>query len=291
MHRRTADARSRFLDRVAEAAAAAAGDDTGLDVAAYVRQYYRNTAGRPEGPRGRGSCRGGPVATSSWRCSAKAGMPRIRVCNPAPRDDGWNSPHTIVQVVTDDMPFLVDSTSMVLNRHGSYIHLTVHPVLHVRRDDHGRLLEVPSPEQAGTRRPPRVLHAPRDRPRDGAGRLQRHRRGARPGAGRRARCLPGLGRDARPRARDLRGAGGEPAAAGPGDRQGKPRAAGMDGGRPFHLPGLPRVRARPGRGRRPAARHPGHGARHPARPPPKSAATARRWPAARSAARRAPATC
>jgi hypothetical protein len=44
MHRRTADARFRFLEQVAAAAEAAAGDDLGLDVKAYIHQYYRNTS-------------------------------------------------------------------------------------------------------------------------------------------------------------------------------------------------------------------------------------------------------
>jgi glutamate dehydrogenase len=149
MHPRTADARNRFLDRVAEAAGAAAGEGPGLDVGGYVRQYYRNTALDDLKDRDITDLAGAAVAHLGLALTREPGSPRIRVLNPAPQADGWNSPHTIVQVVTDDMPFLVDSTSMVLIRHGSYIHLTVHPVLQVRRDEHGRLLEVPSPEHAG----------------------------------------------------------------------------------------------------------------------------------------------
>ena len=48
----------------------------------------------------------------------------------------------MVEIVNDDMPFLVDSVSMELNRLGSGVHLIIHPVVRVRRDEEGRLLEV-----------------------------------------------------------------------------------------------------------------------------------------------------
>jgi glutamate dehydrogenase len=149
MHPRTADARARFLERVAEAAATAGAEWSGLDVAQFVRQYYRNTALDDLKDREVEDLAGAALSHLRLAQERAPGTPRIRVANPGPRTDGWISPHTIVQVITDDMPFLVDSTSMALNRHGSYIHLTVHPVLHVRRDEQGRLLEIPPPEQAG----------------------------------------------------------------------------------------------------------------------------------------------
>ena len=41
---------------------------------------------------------------------------------------------TVVDIVTDDMPYLVDSVTMELNRHAADIRLIVHPLLTVRRD-------------------------------------------------------------------------------------------------------------------------------------------------------------
>jgi len=41
---------------------------------------------------------------------------------------------TVVDLVTDDMPYLVDSVTMALNRHAADIRLIVHPMLTVRRD-------------------------------------------------------------------------------------------------------------------------------------------------------------
>ncbi len=68
--------------------------------------------------------------------------PAIRTFNPDAERDGWSSSRTIVQVVTTDMPFLVDSVGMELNRRGLTIHLTIHPVFRVRRDESGHLRDV-----------------------------------------------------------------------------------------------------------------------------------------------------
>ena len=45
----------------------------------------------------------------------------------------------MIEVVNDDMPFLVDTTTMEINRQGLSLHLIVHPVLVVQRDAKGQL--------------------------------------------------------------------------------------------------------------------------------------------------------
>ncbi|WP_369070627.1 NAD-glutamate dehydrogenase [Kineococcus terrestris] len=55
---------------------------------------------------------------------------------------GAGSGRTTVEVVTDDVPFLVDSITSALTRAGRGIHLLVHPRLAARRDEDGRLLDL-----------------------------------------------------------------------------------------------------------------------------------------------------
>ncbi|MCW3844697.1 NAD-glutamate dehydrogenase, partial [Micromonospora yasonensis] len=50
--------------------------------------------------------------------------------------------HTVIEIVTDDMPFLVDSVTALLNTHHLDVHLLVHPLVVVRREPLGRLTEV-----------------------------------------------------------------------------------------------------------------------------------------------------
>src|SRR6185312_4331195 len=72
-----------------------------------------------------------------WRRAP--GQSLVRIFNPDPERDGFESPHTLVQIVTDDRPFLVDSVGIAFGRAGLAMHLIVHPVLEVRRDGRGRL--------------------------------------------------------------------------------------------------------------------------------------------------------
>ena len=46
------------------------------------------------------------------------GTAAVRVVNPTEGEHGWSSRHTLVQVVTDDMPFIVDSVLGEITRRG-----------------------------------------------------------------------------------------------------------------------------------------------------------------------------
>ncbi len=69
----------------------------------------------------------------------------VRAVNPTVAEHGWTCGRTVISIVTDDMPFLVDSVSAELNRLGAGIHLVVHPIVAVTRDGQGALLRVDPP--------------------------------------------------------------------------------------------------------------------------------------------------
>src|SRR6185312_8800156 len=69
------------------------------------------------------------------------------VFNPDEKRDGFVSPHTVVLIITDDMPFLVDSIGVVFSQAEVAMHTIVHPVLSVQRDGRGRLEEVSQPTE------------------------------------------------------------------------------------------------------------------------------------------------
>jgi glutamate dehydrogenase len=80
---------------------------------------------------------------SLWKLAERR-APRtviVRVFNPKVDRDGWSSRHTVVEIVNDDMPFLVDSVTMALQSLGLGIHLLVHPVARIARDAEGRRQE------------------------------------------------------------------------------------------------------------------------------------------------------
>ena len=81
------------------------------------------------------------AALSHWQFARRRepGRAKLRVFNPTIAEHGWQSTHTIVEIVNDDMPFLVDSVTMEVNRHGLTLHLIIHPLLSVQRDADGVL--------------------------------------------------------------------------------------------------------------------------------------------------------
>ena len=70
------------------------------------------------------------------------GTARVRVHTPTDDTDGWSCGGPVVEIVTDDMPFLVDSVAAELTRLGRALRLVIHPVLTARRDVAGALEEV-----------------------------------------------------------------------------------------------------------------------------------------------------
>ena len=68
--------------------------------------------------------------------SRRRGKANIRLVNPA------DSAHTFLQIVNDDMPFLVDSVTMALADAGIGVHVLGHPVIRMARDKAGKLIKV-----------------------------------------------------------------------------------------------------------------------------------------------------
>ncbi len=81
---------------------------------------------------------------SSWRLLERFdhNTPEVRVFNPDYEKHGWQSTHTAVEVLHRDIPFLVDSVRMELNRRGYSIHTLQNSVFSVRRNQQGELLEI-----------------------------------------------------------------------------------------------------------------------------------------------------
>jgi glutamate dehydrogenase len=93
------------------------------------------------------------AALALWRFAERRrpGQAKIRVYNPDPVADGWSSPHTIVEIVNDDMPFLVDSVTGAINATSRVVHLIIHPIVTVVRNLDGRLCEISDGGSAGPR--------------------------------------------------------------------------------------------------------------------------------------------
>ncbi len=134
------EAKDDLLRRAAEACMHAPGArHDAAEALAYLRCYYRHVA--PEDLLQRDAAHICGPAMLHWRLGQERpqGRAKVRAYTPTVEEHGWDTGHTVVQVVTDDMPFLVDSVTMELNRHQMATHLIVHPQLQITRDVTGRL--------------------------------------------------------------------------------------------------------------------------------------------------------
>ncbi|MEU3335311.1 NAD-glutamate dehydrogenase [Streptomyces sp. NPDC002144] len=111
-------------------------------VLAFLQRYYLHTA--PEDLTGRDPVDVFGAALSHYRLAENRpqGTASVRVHTPTVEENGWTCSHSVVEVVTDDMPFLVDSVTNELTRQGRGIHVVIHPQIVVRRDVTGKLIEV-----------------------------------------------------------------------------------------------------------------------------------------------------
>ncbi|WP_338779572.1 NAD-glutamate dehydrogenase [Streptomyces sp. DG1A-41] len=112
----------------------------------FLQRYYLHTA--PEDLTDRDPVDVFGAAVSHYRLAENRpqGTANVRVHTPTVEENGWTCSHSVVEVVTDDMPFLVDSVTNELTRQGRGIHVVIHPQFVVRRDVTGKLIEVlPSP--------------------------------------------------------------------------------------------------------------------------------------------------
>jgi glutamate dehydrogenase len=133
------------------------------DVERFVRGYYADAA--PE-DLGELDLYGAVLAHWQFLQRRRPGEIKVHVYTPSLDEHGWQSPHSVVEIVADDMPFLVDSVAMALTRGGSAIHAFVHPIVKVRRDEDGRLLELLPWESEGVAES--LIHVEIDRQADQA---------------------------------------------------------------------------------------------------------------------------
>jgi glutamate dehydrogenase len=131
---------------------------------AFVRQYYHWVPA--EDLEGRNALDLYGAAVAQWNLAQRRapGEVKVHVYNPDFEQHGWQSSHTALQIVSDDMPFLVDSVTLALTRAGYGTHLVIHPVIRVLRDADGTLVAVTDPNSGpADARAESIMHIELDR--------------------------------------------------------------------------------------------------------------------------------
>src|SRR5262252_299725 len=133
MHARTEDVKAERLEQVVALVRERIAPEARGPLEAFVRAYFREVDPEDLAEREPDDLYGAALSHWNFARHRAPGNARVRVFNPNVPEHGWESTHTIVEIVNDDMPFLVDSVTMDVNRHGLTLHLTIHPILRVNR--------------------------------------------------------------------------------------------------------------------------------------------------------------
>ncbi len=132
-------------------------------VHSFARQYYSQVDPEDLAERAIADLYGAVLSHWHFARAFVPGTPKVRVYNPRLEEHGWQSTHTVIEIVNDDMPFLVDSITMEVNRQGLTLHLIIHPVMKMRRDERGQLIAVAAERQDNGGRLESVIHVEVDR--------------------------------------------------------------------------------------------------------------------------------
>ena len=136
---RAEEQKNEAVEAVAALATRQLGDGRAAAIAGFVRGFYSHVP--PEDILARAPEDLCGAALSLWQFAEtrQAGRAKLRVVDPRAGEEGWRAPRIVVEIVNDDMPFLVDSVTAALVGEGFSVHLVIHPVLRVARDAAGRL--------------------------------------------------------------------------------------------------------------------------------------------------------
>lgn len=108
-----------------------------------LHRYYRHVPWEDLAQRPPVDVAGAALSHWQWGAQREQTQTLLRVFSPTVEENGWASPHTVIETVMQDMPFLVDSVTAELSRQERTIHLVIHPILTVIRDENGRIVATP----------------------------------------------------------------------------------------------------------------------------------------------------
>ena len=114
----------------------------------FLRQFYAAVAPEDIADLSPEALTGSALALWRFAQNRPTKTPKVRAYNPRVADHGWSCGHTVVEIVNDDMPFLVDSVTGWLTQKAIGLHQLIHPIIRVARDAKGELTELLPTESA-----------------------------------------------------------------------------------------------------------------------------------------------
>jgi len=145
-NRRGGDIRQVIVDAIIASRVTSPNLKNRSQVRRYLTQYFADVP--VEDLQGRSELIMARVALDHLEFATlrRPGKALVRIFNATEKEHGYTSDFTFVEMVNDDMPFLVDSVAAAINRHKLAVHITVHPIISIKRDSKGKFTEIPGPD-------------------------------------------------------------------------------------------------------------------------------------------------
>ena len=113
------------------------------DFITFLNKYYQNVSIEDLKERDLNDLFG--AAISHWRLgyNREATETKIAVFNPSLEHHGWQTPHTVIQIVISDMPFLIDTIKMEIDKLGYEVHYLINLAgIKIKRNTAGDIADI-----------------------------------------------------------------------------------------------------------------------------------------------------
>jgi len=117
-----------LVERLAAEARKRVPAELGESAERFIHRYFAHVASDDVIYTNFETLLGGALSLWEFGRDRQPGVPKVRIFNPTVEKNGWDLEHTVIEIVNDDMPFLVDSVSAEIQRRDKKIHLLLHPV-------------------------------------------------------------------------------------------------------------------------------------------------------------------
>lgn len=143
MVRRQEEARDELIQRVIALLKEKLPADEAKLISLFVKQYYLSAAAEDLLERDVIDLYGALVSHWNFIHQRQPQEAKVRVYNPQFEQNGWQSTHTVIEIIYDNKAFLIESIRMVLNRYGLNVHLILHlGGLNVQRNAEGQITNI-----------------------------------------------------------------------------------------------------------------------------------------------------
>ncbi|WP_027967231.1 NAD-glutamate dehydrogenase [Halomonas halocynthiae] len=128
------EAREDLLKQLCERIESCLEESKAKQVVAFANDFYHSVPVEDLSERDPEELYGATLSLWQFLQQFDESEAKVRVINPDFENHGWQSAHTYIAVLNKDMPFLVDSVRVELNRRGMTVHAIHNTVIQVERD-------------------------------------------------------------------------------------------------------------------------------------------------------------